>query len=71
MDLSKLKKLLFVTVLLFCSTAIWAENDAITNGLLKGRVLDLQRNPLPGASVRIGDSRMAVVTDSDGRVHLS
>lgn len=66
MDLSKLKKLLFVTVLLFCSTAIWAGNDAITNGLLKGRVLDLQRNPLPGASVRIGDSRMAVVTDSDG-----
>lgn len=66
MDLSRRKKFLFLAVLLSCVTMIWAENAAVTKGLLKGRVLDTERNPLPGATVSIGDSRLVAITDSEG-----
>ena len=43
---------------------VGADSPAI--GLLKGRILDYEKNPLPGAVVVIDDNRQSAVTDADG-----
>lgn len=40
--------------------------DAPKDGLLKGRILDNEKNPLPGAVVIIDENKQSVVTDIDG-----
>lgn len=40
--------------------------EASTTGLLKGRILDDERNPLPGAVVMIDGNKQSAVTDIDG-----
>lgn len=58
-----------IFAILMTSVAMYAEEQpapATSYGLLKGRVLDNKRNPLPGASVKIKDSRFGTVTDAEG-----
>lgn len=43
---------------------VGADSPAI--GLLKGRILDYEKNPLPGAVVVLDDNRQSAVTDADG-----
>lgn len=45
--------------------AVWAEGNP-TDGLLKGRILDREKNPLPGAVVVLDGSRRSVLADADG-----
>lgn len=40
--------------------------DGPKDGLLKGRILDNEKNPLPGAVVIIDENKQSVVTDIDG-----
>lgn len=65
MDLLKRTTIAIIAVLL-SSMAIFAAENSASNGLLKGRVLDTERNPLPGATVKVSDSRLFAVTDAEG-----
>ena len=60
------RTILFLVVTILMGMTVAAENSAASYGLLKGRVLDMERNPLPGATVKIGDGRFATVTDVEG-----
>lgn len=60
------RTILFLVVTFLMGMTLLAGNSAASGGLLKGRVLDMERNPLPGASVKIGDGRFAAVTDVEG-----
>lgn len=40
--------------------------DVQSEGLLKGRILDNENNPLPGAVVTLNDNSRSVITDIDG-----
>lgn len=57
---------MFIAILFTGVALSHAENSASLYGLLKGRVLDTERNPLPGASVKIGDNRLVTVTNLEG-----
>lgn len=65
MDLLKRTTIAIIAILLSGMAMFAAENSA-SYGLLKGRVLDTERNPLPGATVKVSDSRLFAVTDAEG-----
>ena len=55
--------------ILMSSVAMYAAEKPVSApsyGILKGRVLDNQRHPLPGASVKIENSKLGTVTDAEG-----
>lgn len=54
----------FLVMLLSGLTMFAAESANI--GLLKGRILDNEKNPLPGAVVIIDNNKQSVITDFDG-----
>lgn len=57
-----------MAILMF-SVAMYAAEKPVSApsyGILKGRVLDNQRHPLPGASVKIENSKLGTVTDAEG-----
>lgn len=68
MDLLKRTTIAFIAILLTSVAMFATEGTSTTSsyGLLKGRVLDTERNPLPGASVKIGDNRYGTITDAEG-----
>lgn len=70
MDLLNRTITLFIVILLCVLPTTASTPSAAPDGLLKGRVLDSKRTPLPGALIRIGDSRMAVTTDAEGEFLL-
>lgn len=66
MDFFKRTLFLFIAVLVTGAAMSATGVPAQSNGILKGRVLDAERNPLPGAAVKIGDSRNMAITDTEG-----
>jgi len=62
----KMKKVMSLILgLQMSGLAVWAAGNP-TDGLLKGRILDKEKNPLSGAVVILDSNRRFVVTDADG-----
>lgn len=66
MELLKKATLLIIAVLLTGTALNAAEAEAASYGILKGRVLDSSRTPLPGAYLTIDSDRQRTVTDAEG-----
>lgn len=66
---TKIKSILILAAAGLClNTAIASQPS---NHLLRGRILDREMNPLPGAVVRIDGNRLHAVTDIDGTYSLA
>ncbi len=63
--MNDMKKVWFSALLTMTCIASWAA-DSFVAGPIKGRVLDHEHNPLPGAVVLMDDNRYSAVTDLDG-----
>ena len=63
--MNDMKKVWLSAFLSVVCLASWAADSPVP-GPIRGRILDGERNPLPGAVVQIDGSRRAAVTDLDG-----
>lgn len=59
------KEITFLMAILSMGMPIYGA-ESTSNGMLKGRILDNENNPLPGALVILDDNTRSVVTDIDG-----
>lgn len=57
--------MLFILALIAMSVTMTAAESSV-KGILKGHILDNERNPLPGAVVIIDGNKQSVITDIDG-----
>ena len=61
-----MKKVMSTFLVVLASSLTMFAADSLKIGLLKGRVLDNKKNPLPGAVVIIDSNKQSTVTDIDG-----
>ena len=61
-----MKKVMLTFLVVLASSLTMFAADSLKIGLLKGRVLDNKKNPLPGAVVIIDSNKQSTVTDIDG-----
>lgn len=61
-----LKKTFLLLVLFICSISLYAQN-----GQISGRVLDENRQPLPGVTISVDGTTIGTATDADGVYTLS
>ena len=60
-----LNKVLLATVLSSASLSVWAQE-----GILKGRVVDVEGNPIPGAVVNVLEGSRIALSDENGYFQL-
>ena len=65
-----IKKAIFAAVMMLCFSSLHSEPNPAA-GNIRGKILDEEQNPLPGAFVTLDDNRYTAVTDIDGNYLFS
>ncbi len=66
-----IRNLLIASAILTGCTGIITAAEAVRTAPIKGRVLDNERNPLPGAIVKVDGNSFSALTDIDGVYSIS
>ncbi len=66
-----MKKALLASAILFATAGSIMGADTVTSVPIKGRVMDNEQNPLPGAIVKVDGNNYSAITDIEGYYTLS